>query len=64
MILNKITSKNIVRLNWFDTIYLLAENLNSYTPPCVIEKIPFFLFEENFDIILNGHYYMSNQIKM
>ena len=65
MLLNKITAKNIIRLNWFDTIYVLAsEPINCDAPPRIIAKIPFFHFEENFNILKNGYYYMSNQIKM
>ena len=62
MILKKITSENTHSLNWFDTVYILANPINNPNEnPKVSQKLSFSDVDIESDL-LDGNYYYSNMV--
>lgn len=62
MILQKITSENINRLNYFDTIYKLGRPCdNTNDKPEISQILSFSEGESKFDL-LDGNFYFSNKV--
>jgi hypothetical protein len=62
MILKRITPKNIDRLDWFDTVYILENPIKNPNETPKISQILSFSDVENESYLLDGNYYCSNMV--
>jgi hypothetical protein len=63
MMLQKITTGNVNRLNWFDKVYIIVQTKDQLNESLkILEILPFYEVESKLDLTY-GNYYYSNAVK-
>lgn len=64
MKLKSITPENILKLHWYDYVYILSKPLEDFgNSPVIFQILPFFELGDKINLTDGNYYYFSKAVK-